>query len=167
MFPMQKWRVPTTLGVRETVGLWYTIRLKKPIRENGFVQISISQILDMQSLPSETPYCRQVGFFIGVLVAFLLLSELCLLHAVSASPGKVFPDWKIINFWKKLFHMQRTRNVFRLFCFRMVFSFPPKEKYPRPPLSGPTYFFLIKVLSYSVLSMHHFREYLNSSVPVA
>lgn len=71
------------------------------MRENGFVQISISQILDMQSLPPETPCCRQVGFFIRVLVAFLLVSELSLLHAVSASPDKVFPDWENNQFLKE------------------------------------------------------------------
>lgn len=44
-------------------------------------------------------------------------------------------------------------------------SHPKKNIQDHLSLDQHTFFF-IKVLSYSVLRMHHFREYLNSSVPV-
>lgn len=92
------------------------------------------------------------AFLVRVLVAFLPLSKLCLLHAVSATPSKIFADWKTIDFWKKASYMWRTRNICKLFCFRMVFSFPHKEKRHYLPLDQHAYFYFIKVSTYSILS---------------
>lgn len=67
--------------------------IEKDKKGNGFVQINIPQILDMQNLTPDTlSYCREGIFFIRVLVAFLPLSELCLLHVVSTSPNKIFAN---------------------------------------------------------------------------
>lgn len=65
--------------------------------ENGFVQINIPQILDMQSLTLDIlSYCRQV-----YLLEFWWLSILCL-NSVCYMPfpllqTKLFADWKTIN----------------------------------------------------------------------
>lgn len=111
-------------------------RTEKDSEGKWFVQISI--LVTQSLIPGSLSYCRQLGFFMRILVAFLPLSELCLLYAISTSPNKISADWKTVNSWQKLFRMWRTRNVCSLFCSRIMFSFPPEEKYPKPPLSGLT-----------------------------
>lgn len=92
-------------------------------------------------------------------MAFLPLSQICLLPDIF-----LLLQTKYLQTGKWPFAMQRIGNVCRLFCVKIVLSFTQEDNYPRPLLSEPICFFLIKVLSYSVLSMHHFSEYLNSSV---
>lgn len=124
-------------------------------------KISVPLILVMQnSSPDNHSYgSRQVIFLI---LRLRWLSFLCL---NSAAWTFRLLQTKYLQTRKQTFHMQKLEMFPD--CFVLKQCFPSHmQTVIQDHLSEPIYFLLIKVLSYSVLSMHNCSEYLNSSVSV-